>query len=53
MTRALRHTSSPPCRHTHPRPWQDASLRYMKHGPIVPLEKPGFFARLFGGGLRG
>ena len=27
---------------------QDASLRYQQHGPIVPLETPGFLARLFG-----
>jgi hypothetical protein len=31
-----------------PRPHQDASLRYIKHGPVQPMEQPGFFARLFG-----
>jgi hypothetical protein len=38
------------------KPWrfdtrpQDASLRYKWHGPIVPLDPPGFFAKLFGRG---
>jgi len=35
---------------THPRPHQDASTRYAKHGPIQPMEQPrrGILARLFG-----
>ena len=33
-----------------PRPHRDASQRYMTHGPILPMEEPGFFARLFGRG---
>jgi hypothetical protein len=33
---------------TMPRPYQDASLRLMKHGPIQPMEQRGFFARLLG-----
>jgi hypothetical protein len=31
-----------------PRPPRDASLRYLVHGPIRPMEEPGFLARLFG-----
>ena len=31
-----------------PRPYSDPSLRYRIHGPIQPMEEPGFFARLFG-----
>ena len=31
-----------------PRPHQDPTLRYMKHGRILPMEEPGFLARLFG-----
>jgi len=33
---------------TLPRPYSDATLRRMAHGPIQPMEQPGFFARLFG-----
>ena len=40
--------TSQPDRWTMPRPHRDASLRYMMHGPILPMEEPGFFARLFG-----
>ena len=40
--------SSRPDGWTMPRPYRDASLRYMQHGPILPMEEPGFFARLFG-----
>jgi hypothetical protein len=40
--------SSRPDGWTMPRPYRDASLRYMMHGPIQPMEEPGFFARLFG-----
>lgn len=39
--------SSRPDGWTMPRPYRDASLRYMMHGPIKPMEEPGFFARLF------
>ena len=42
--------TSQPDRWTMPRPHRDASLRYMMHGPILPMEEPGFFARLFGRG---
>lgn len=40
--------SSPSCSWVAPRPHRDPSLRYMMHGPIQPMEEPGFFARLFG-----
>jgi hypothetical protein len=45
--------SSRPDGWTVPRPHRDASLRYMMHGPILPMEEPGFslrdlFARLIG-----
>ena len=33
---------------TMPRPYRDASLRYMMHGPIQPMEEPGLLARLLG-----
>lgn len=47
-TMSHNHRSSTPDRWTMPRPHRDASLRYMMHGPILPMERPGFFARLFG-----
>lgn len=32
-----------------PRPYQDPSMRFKKHGPILPLEeKRSFLERLFG-----
>lgn len=34
----------------NPRRPQDASLRYLIHGPIRPMVEPGFLARLFGRG---
>ncbi len=41
--------SSRPCNFVLPRPHRDASLRYMMHGPILPMEEPrGFLARLLG-----
>ncbi|MCB2050738.1 MAG: hypothetical protein KDE63_04835 [Novosphingobium sp.] len=40
--------SSRPDSWTMPRPYSDASLRFRKHGPIEPMDKPGFLARLFG-----
>ncbi|AKH43874.1 hypothetical protein FHS61_002719 [Altererythrobacter atlanticus] len=39
--------SSRPDSWTMPRPHRDASLRLMTHGPIRPMEEPGFLARLF------
>lgn len=40
--------SSRPDRWTMPRPYQDASLRFRTHGPIQPMERQGFWARVFG-----
>lgn len=40
--------SSRPDTWNHPRPYRDASLRMQMHGPIQPMEQPGFLARLFG-----
>jgi hypothetical protein len=45
---SLSYHSSRPDGWVQPRPHQDASLRYMKHGPIQPMEEPGFLTRLFG-----
>jgi hypothetical protein len=45
---SLSYHSSSPDRWVQPRPHQDASLRYMKHGPIQPMEEPSFLARLLG-----
>jgi hypothetical protein len=45
---SLSFRSSRPDGWIHPRPHQDASLRYMKHGPIQPMEEPSLLARLFG-----
>jgi hypothetical protein len=47
---SLSYRSSRPDRWVVPPPHRDASLRYMTHGPIRPMEEPGFFARLFGRG---
>jgi len=47
---SLSYHSSRPDPWVYPRPHQDASLRFRKHGPIQPMEEPGFFARLFGRG---
>lgn len=45
---SLSYRSSRPDGWTQPRPYSDASLRYMTHGPVQPMEEPGFFARLLG-----
>jgi hypothetical protein len=47
---SMRYRSSRPDVWVMPRPHQDPSLRYQTHGPIRPMEEPGFFARLFGRG---
>jgi hypothetical protein len=44
---SLSYRSSRPDVWVMPRPHRDPSLRYMTHGPILPMEEPGFFARLF------
>ena len=45
--------SSRPDSWTNPRPYRDASLRYMAYGPVQPMvqpiAQPGLLARLFGG----
>ena len=40
--------SSRPDAWTTPRPYTDASLRYMAYGPIQPMEEPSFLQRLLG-----
>ena len=47
---SLQFRSSRPDAWVMPRPYQDASLRFRTHGPILPMEEEprGFFARLFG-----
>lgn len=40
--------SSRPDTWVQPRPFTDASQRLRMHGPIRPMEEPGFLARLFG-----
>ena len=40
--------SSRPDRWVAPKPYSDSSLRYRMHGKILPMEEPGFLARLFG-----
>ena len=39
--------SSRPDGWVKPKAYSDASLRYKHHGKILPMEQPGFFARLF------
>lgn len=39
--------SSKPDSWSAPGPYQDESLRRKKHGPIRPMEEPGFISRLF------
>ena len=43
----LSYRSSQPDRWVQPRAYTDASLRLQVHGPIQPMEEPGFLARLF------
>lgn len=40
--------SSRPDAWVSPRPHSDPSARFVKHGPIRSMEKPGFWARLLG-----
>ncbi len=39
--------SSRPDKWSAPRPQSDPVFRHMSHGKILPMEEPGFFARLF------
>lgn len=45
---SLTYRSSKPDRWVQPKPYSDASTRYRSHGKILPMEEPGFWARLFG-----
>lgn len=47
---SLTYRSSRPDSWTMPRPYRDESLRRMTHGPIQPMEQPGFLERLFSRG---
>lgn len=40
--------SSRPDPWIQPRPYSDPSSRLRKHGRILPMERPGLLARLFG-----
>lgn len=40
--------SSRPDHWVEPRPYSDATLRRHIHGPVLPMERPGLLARLFG-----
>ena len=40
--------SSRPDAWTQPRAYRDASIRYMTHGPVQPMEEPSLLQRLFG-----
>lgn len=42
--------SSLPDHWTLPRSYQDASLRFMKHGPIRPMTRPSLIVRILGRG---
>lgn len=43
-----RFTTSRPDAWNEPRPFSDPTIRRMKHGPIVPMQEPSWFARLIG-----
>ena len=45
---SLSYRSSRPDGWVKPKAYSDASLRYKHHGKILPMEEPGFLARLFG-----
>lgn len=45
---SLSFRSSRPDGWIKPKSYSDASLRYQTHGKILPMEEPGFFARMFG-----
>ena len=44
----LNYRSSRPDAWIQPRAHRDPSQRFMTHGPILPMEQPGFWQRLFG-----
>lgn len=43
----LSYRSSQPDAWIQPRPHRDALQRYMTHGPILPMEQPRLWQRLF------
>jgi hypothetical protein len=45
---SLSYRSSRPDGWVQPRAHRDPSIRYMTHGPVLPMEEPSFFQRLFG-----
>lgn len=45
---SLTFRSSRPDRWVEPKPYSDPNLRYQQHGRVLPMEEPGFWARLFG-----
>lgn len=45
---SLTFRSSRPDSWTSPRPYSDASLRRLIHGPIRPMEEPSLWKRLLG-----
>ena len=44
----LTYRTSRPDSWTLPRPHSDASSRYRSHGPVLPMQEPSWFDRLFG-----
>ena len=45
---SLSYRSSSPDRWSKPRGYSDTGIRRLVHGPIQPMERPGFLERLFG-----
>ena len=45
---SMSYRSSRPDRWVQPKPYSDSAMRTRAHGRILPMEEPGFFARLFG-----
>ncbi|MEM8726039.1 MAG: hypothetical protein AAGE86_11015 [Pseudomonadota bacterium] len=46
MTSAPIYTSAPD-KWSKPRPYTDATIRRLKHGPVQPMEEPSIFDRWF------
>lgn len=44
----LSYRSSKPDAWIAPRPFCDATVRMMKHGPVQPMREPGLLAKVFG-----
>jgi hypothetical protein len=47
MTAVRIHTSAPDS-WTNPRPYTDATIRRVKHGPVRPMREPTWLKRVFG-----